>query len=186
MNEITTGSSRKSPMPAANGSCQPLRRVNYFPGQILAADDFQAEQDYLLEKHRRHNLRCHGFGVVQGLEVSVTRGNADWTVVVNPGFTIDRIGNELQLCAGVRLGLGATGSPVYVAIGFMEVPSEPVPVPGGPVADPAAAVVYRRIEEGSDVFLSANAGSPTLALARLVRRGQTWRLDRTFKVARTR
>jgi len=51
--------------------CSPLQRVNYFTGHLVTAKDFEAEQNYFLEKHRRHNLLCHGPGVVQGLQVSV-------------------------------------------------------------------------------------------------------------------
>jgi len=44
-----------------------LRRVNYFAGRLLTAEDFRAEQEYHREKSRRHNRRLHGSGVASGL-----------------------------------------------------------------------------------------------------------------------
>ncbi len=58
----------------------PVKRPHYFTGQILSADDFTAEQEYHIGKQRRHNLHCHGFGVVHGLKVSTLKKNARWTV----------------------------------------------------------------------------------------------------------
>ena len=39
----------------------PVKRPNYFTGQILSAEDFTAEQEYHKGKQRRHNLHCPGF-----------------------------------------------------------------------------------------------------------------------------
>jgi hypothetical protein len=62
-----------------------MERVRFFDGQLLTAADFEAEQKYHLEKRRLHNRMLHGFGVVDGLRVSVA-GGTDATVVVSPGF----------------------------------------------------------------------------------------------------
>jgi hypothetical protein len=44
------------------GLCEPpVKRPNYFTGQILSAEDFTAEQEYHKGKQRRRNLHCHGF-----------------------------------------------------------------------------------------------------------------------------
>jgi len=43
--------------------------VNYFPRQLLTADDMTADQQYFLNKLRRHNRYLHGWGVVCGLEI---------------------------------------------------------------------------------------------------------------------
>src|SRR5437867_782422 len=40
-----------------------LRRPNYFVGKLIDAADLQLEQEYHLEKHRRHNRHLHGFGI---------------------------------------------------------------------------------------------------------------------------
>jgi hypothetical protein len=56
----------------ARGGCAPIpefKRLNYFYGQMLGANDFRAEQDYFREKMKLHNRCLHGYGVVCGLKV---------------------------------------------------------------------------------------------------------------------
>ena len=77
----------------------PVRRMNYFAGQLLTPEDLQAEQDYHREMRYRHN-RLLGQGVVHGLDITVTGGS---TVAVSPGFAIDRCGRELVLPDEVAL-----------------------------------------------------------------------------------
>ncbi|MEO6784715.1 MAG: hypothetical protein ABI318_01175 [Chthoniobacteraceae bacterium] len=162
--------------------------MNYFNGQLLTADDFRAEQDYQRQKHRLHNLRFHGSGVVEGLGVSVARDGGAPVVIVSPGFALDPAGNEIQLCTEVRLRLGGLRTQLHVLIRFAERPADQVP----------ALLQPTRIEEGCEVLLSATAdppasspdpqghGSPAtvLPLARLVRGRGGWRVDRKFKTPR--
>ena len=187
-------SARKTVVP-----CQLMKRVNYFTGQLLSADDFTAEQDYHLEKHRRHNRLSHGFGVVQGLEVSVANNMADPTVIVDPGFAFDPFGNEIQLCSQVRLQLRVLRTPIYVMIRFTEKPADPVPTTPTPGGGEDGGVEYARVEEGCEVLLGPNASLPdsgsnprgkscstaVLPLARLIRKGKAWQVDRKFKTSRT-
>ena len=53
-----------------------MKRVRYFPGQLLSAADFETEQSYLRAKRRLHNRWLHGWGVVGGLTVSVGPNHA--------------------------------------------------------------------------------------------------------------
>src|SRR5215471_1568294 len=46
-----------------------LTRLRYFHGQMLAAGDLQAEQDYFKARLMLHNRCLHGFGTVCGLKV---------------------------------------------------------------------------------------------------------------------
>ena len=74
----------------------PLRN-NYFFGKMMDVGDFQVEQQYLVEKFRRHHARLHGSGVVCGLEV-LQHPNAACQprhVIVKPGMAIDCCGNEI-------------------------------------------------------------------------------------------
>lgn len=176
--------SRKLTTPISVAPCQPLKRLNYFFGQLLSAADLQAEQNYLLGKHRRHNLRCHGAGIVEGLQVSVSANNAGASVIVAPGFAIDPMGNEVELCAEAQLNLPAMGKPVYVVISYHENLTDPIPVLGSPDTNPADAVVYTRTEEAADILILSEVVSPAIALARLVGRGKTWRLDSRFQPLR--
>src|ERR1700730_3531227 len=46
-----------------------FRRLKYFFGQMLGAQDLQSEQDYFREKSKLHNRCLHGYGTVCGLLV---------------------------------------------------------------------------------------------------------------------
>src|SRR6266481_4772062 len=55
-----------------NGTClnvAEFRRLNYFYGQMLSAQDFQIEQNFFREKMKLHNRCLHGYGTVCGLLV---------------------------------------------------------------------------------------------------------------------
>src|SRR5882757_7751812 len=51
----------------ACASVPEFRRLKYFYGQMLSADDFNLEQAYFREKLKLHNRCLHGYGVVCGL-----------------------------------------------------------------------------------------------------------------------
>ncbi|MCK5712331.1 MAG: hypothetical protein KAI25_06425, partial [Hyphomicrobiaceae bacterium] len=59
------------------------KRMNYFDRQFLRANDFQDEQEYHIDRRRRHNRLLHKPGVAKGLEVTGEK-NAN-TVVVSAG-----------------------------------------------------------------------------------------------------
>jgi hypothetical protein len=169
-----------------------MKRLNYFTGQLLSADDFTAEQEYHRGKQRLHNVFCHGFGVVQGLKVSTMNENACWTVVVEPGFAIDRKGNEIQLCTRAKFRLPESHTAIWVGIRFSERFCKPVPMVSD--ATPLSSQPSR-VEEGCEVLLdavSAPQGSQAkrkglgaslniLPLAHLVRTGRAWHVDRKFR-----
>lgn len=92
--------------PASN-DCAPthllnLERPQYFAGQLLTAEDFSQEQTYLRERLRRHNRLLHGWGVVCGLSVEPAE---DWVVRVEPGYALDRNGDEIVIARTVRVNL---------------------------------------------------------------------------------
>lgn len=67
-----------------------LTRNRYFAGKVLTEQDFTAEQTYVREKVRLHNLNLHGWGIASGLKVSTTTDRKG--IVVSP-----RYGRELVL-----------------------------------------------------------------------------------------
>jgi len=174
-----------------------MKRPNYFTGQLLTADDFTAEQEYHRGKQRRHNLLFHGFGVVQGLEVSTGNENGGSTVVVEPGFAIDALGNEIELCTTVEFRLPKSQTAIQVGIRFSERFCKPVPTVSD--ARPLSSQPSR-VEEGCEVVLSPlsrqqgsrakeralGASMNILPLAHLVRTGRAWRVDRKFKAPHAR
>src|SRR6185369_2413707 len=84
------------------------KRVNYFEGKLLSADDFTAEQHYLIEKRYLHNRLLHGSGIVSGLAVSLSSDQSAPAVIVEPGIAVDRCGREMVLTSAVSLTLSGT------------------------------------------------------------------------------
>jgi len=72
-----------------------IKRLNYFEGQLLSAADLQAEQEYHVHQRRRGNRVALSPGVVEGLELSGTAGQQQFTV--SPGLALDQLGREIIL-----------------------------------------------------------------------------------------
>ena len=151
-----------------------MERVRFFDGQLLTAAEFEAEQRYHLEKRRLHNRMLHGFGVVDGLGVSV----ADGTVIVSPGFALDRRGNEIIVAGPVRIDLNVcTGDVYFVTIQYTETATDPVPNTNG-------GVEFSRVTENFALGIATedpdeSADTQQLSLARLVRQDGQWLVDET-------
>ncbi len=69
------------------------KRMNYFDGLFLDAEDFKVEQDYHLEMRRRHTSSLHAWGIASGLQLSFVAGESRVTVAA--GLAYDRRGREL-------------------------------------------------------------------------------------------
>ena len=154
-----------------------LTRNRYFLGKLMSVDDFQQEQSYLVAKHRRHNLRLHGIGIVRGLGVTVEprQPGEESAVVVSPGVAISPEGEELLVCEPVTV-VPCKGSPVcYVTLSFVERPSDPT-------VDGEAT----RIEETAGIAVSEDLPPGHLAIARLLRASGTWQTDPSLRPARAR
>lgn len=154
------------------------KRVRYFTGQLLSAADLQAEQDYTRDRLRRHNRWLHGWGVVGGLTVSVSRDE----VVVAPGLAIDGLGNEIELCEPAHRALPTSSRPCYLTVAFAERETDPV-------GDPP---VFSRVEEGWALAYEDKEpartppGPARIALARLLPARRGWRVDPRYRARRAR
>jgi hypothetical protein len=93
-----------------------IKRLHYFTGEFLLEDDFTEEQAYHLDMRRRHNRLSHGFGVVDGLAVTLVAGRQ---VQVGAGTAIDALGREIVLLQPATLTLDADGA-TSVAIAYGE------------------------------------------------------------------
>lgn len=113
---------------------------------VLGAEDLAAEQEYFLERQRRHNRYVHGWGVVSGLSVSIV----DDEVIVEAGMAIDCAGNEIFLESQVKCDLPVGASIVYVAIEYFETDVDPVPELNHDAAG-QAPISHSRILEGARV-----------------------------------
>jgi hypothetical protein len=172
-----------------------LKRVQYFAGQLLTAADFQAEQEYFRERLRRHNRCCHGWGVVCGLEISVTGAQ----LLIAPGLALDCQGNEVVLPVSATLYL-PTSPPEpaiqYVLIAPSEEPADSVPSLGEP-RHSQSPLVDSRVRESCLLTLAPDDPAPghvrrkgrcpacglahgvPLGLLRWTRR--RWRLDSRYR-----
>jgi hypothetical protein len=155
-----------------------MERVRFFDGQLLTAQDFQAEQEYQMESRRLHNRMLHGVGVAAGLAVSVDDGTGA-VVLVSPGFALDGNGNQILVEVPVRIDLGiCTGDVCFITIEFTETATDPVPgVIGG--------VEFSRMTEGYAVRVAMedpgeSTNAPHLGLARLTRVEGRWAVDQTY------
>jgi hypothetical protein len=76
-----------------------FQRINFFKGLFMKTKDWQAEQQYHMEKQRFHNKFLHTPGVLPdclgGLRVSVS--DTGDTLTVAPGYAIDGEGRDLYV-----------------------------------------------------------------------------------------
>ena len=101
-----------------------FKRVRFFSGQILSAQDFQVEQQYQLDKRRISNRYLHGSGIVGGLHVTVEDG----TVIVSPGFALDPMGNEIVIDRPTPVDTKPCANHVcYLFVRYTESGTDPVP-----------------------------------------------------------
>src|SRR5260370_5017802 len=122
-----------------------LERLNYFQGQLLSVSDLTAEQEYFLAKLRRHNRYLHGWGVVSGLRVTMANSSE---IVVEPGVAIDCFGNEIHLCAQLRLKIPKNSAVHFVVLQYAETETSPVPNALGSAPAIAGEPTFTRIREG--------------------------------------
>jgi hypothetical protein len=165
-----------------------FRRNHFFSGRMLTAADLEREQNYFRDKLKLHNRLLHGFGIVNGLEVSIRGGELH----INGGFAIDCEGNEIVVAERVTQALPATSldTCLYLTIHYREQLTDFTPTSG---SSSEAGV----IEEGFALeFESQNpnqnhkhahgrwraCGKPHgLVLARLRKSSGQWRIDRRLR-----
>lgn len=162
------------------------QRLNFFNGRLLSVADLRLEQNYHINKRRLHNRHLHGWGVVEGLEVSA-KGNK---VIVAPGFAIDCAGNEIILDSSVEIAIARGAHEFFVAVEYSEREVDPIPALGGD----EVPVRYAHIQEEAKVYLmdanpnmkhekyppgSSGCGKPhPIAIAHLHQAGKGWKLIR--------
>jgi hypothetical protein len=164
-------------------SFRSLKRVHYFHGKILSAEDFTDEQEYLLEKFRRHNRYLHGYGVVNGLEVFVSGNLSDgFKVVISPGYAIDPLGREIVIPALHQEAIALTEMEAYVCLHYRERETDPVSVVGK-VGDDEELFEPGRIEEFFEISFETihPCTEDGIQLARLKRKKVRWKLDKKFR-----
>lgn len=105
------------------------KRIKYFGGKLLTAEDLQTEQNYHVNKHRELTRAILGVGIVTGLAVSRSGSQ----VTVTPGTAVDSSGRLLELPAPCQFDLPSTTTAWDVYLGAADTPVDPIPdaEPGG-------------------------------------------------------
>jgi len=100
-----------------------ITRLNYFNSQFLVDTDFKDEQGYHVGMRRMHNLKLHGWGIADGLEVSYPGSGT--ALSVSAGAAIDAQGRELVLTAPASIDPGALalGATIWISIAYAEGPA---------------------------------------------------------------
>ncbi|MBW4631785.1 MAG: hypothetical protein KME30_07735 [Iphinoe sp. HA4291-MV1] len=115
------------------------KRLRYFNNQFLQEQDFIDEQNYHVDRQRRHNRLLHSAGVADGLDVTIT---GTTQVQVSPGTAIDGKGRQILVpqidSVDVKDSKGELfkqGQSVFLVMSYTEpeVESDPTTV-GGPGA----------------------------------------------------
>jgi hypothetical protein len=103
-----------------------VKRMNYYDGLFLKADDFILEQNYHLRLRRLHNRYLHSPGIVTGLQVKPGSGPK---VIVTEGMALNRtlvdgeeVSQEILLYQDYELDLSKykAGDNIYITIGYQE------------------------------------------------------------------
>ncbi len=148
-------------------------RVRYFSRQLITAEDMRAEQEYFLNKLRRHNRMLHGSGVVCGLEVSDASDSAHpQRVAVSCGYALTPLGDEVcvtklsyldvdtcGMTSGdpclpttsssvVTTSAGTTRGDVFVGVCYAECASRPVRVTAAGCGCGDSSCDYSRTADG--------------------------------------
>lgn len=126
-----------------------LKRLNYFHGQVLGIDELKTEQNYFLEKLRRHNRYLHGWGVVNGFDVSVRAT----TVVVEPGVAIDCTGNDILLADKWESPIPKKIEECFITLQYIEKLVDLVPTINVPGDVSGSGQACSRVEEGCQIEL---------------------------------
>jgi len=165
------------------GTSRGLIRNHFFAGRLLAVDDFETEQSYFVEKHRRHNRELHGAGIVDGLKVTVNAGSSQnaASITVSPGFAITPRGDEICVPEAVTCNIGISPSPCYVTVRYVDRFIDPTPTA---TLYPTNSALH--IVEGFVVTFEATLDEAAVPLARMKRKHAKWSVDQAFRPSRLR
>jgi hypothetical protein len=140
-----------------------LKRNNYFFGKLLTSADFQAEQNYFINKQRLINRMLFGIGVVSGLEVTADKSAG--VIRLSQGFALDGYGREIVLPKQMMCNLNQKCAPkeigkardLFVWVRYDENMTDPIPAAGD------AGTSFNMITEGLKIEVNwAPPGSSSI------------------------
>jgi hypothetical protein len=160
-------------MSAATSAIPDLKRIQFFTGQRLTAQDLTDVQDENRELRWLHNRSLHGWGIGIGYAVSGEAG--DTAVTISPGYAIDCLGRELILTESVTMTVPATAgvssggkvapATFFLTISYLDDPGQStvesrpgVCLPGGTVRLTEGPLIqwqqFKDIADGMNVILA--------------------------------
>jgi hypothetical protein len=164
-----------------------FERPHFFSGKLVTTDDLALEQEYFLEKLKRHNRSLHGFGIVSGLQVTTDSGR----IVVDAGMALDCQGNELVIQNVQTLSPPATKESrrtAYVNMRYAEdsVGAETIPeAEGSRIRESFEIVIGQENFNRGHRHVRARwlpCGEPhAITIAKLKHNSQGWRVDRRYR-----
>jgi len=165
-----------------------LARPRFFFGKLFTAEDLAQEQQYVLDKLKRHNRSLHGFGLVSGLKVTTKSGK----IAVDPGLALDCQGNEIVIGTIQVISPPSAAEnrgPAYVNIRYAEEQVDPVTTGGDVNASTIKESFEIQIEKENcnrghrhvrARWLACGA-LHSLTIAKLKPSSQGWRVDRSYR-----
>jgi hypothetical protein len=145
-----------------NNKLYPFERNRYYPGKMLTSADFQAEQNYHINKARFINGLMYGSGVVCGLGVFSLD---DQSVLIESGAAIDGHGREIIVDSSKVQKLSAiegfdtlTGDVARLFVRYKE--QEIHNVFSVNRREDEKEYEYNRISEGYELFLMDRENEP--------------------------
>lgn len=151
----------------------PRKRLRYFNGQFLQEQDFIDEQNYHIDRQRRHNRLLHTFGVAEGLVVKSI--NEPAKVEVTEGTAFDGQGRQIILSSDEQRIVSLNSFPnkkVLVVISYREPELESDPATVGDKQN------TRLLEQAVIQVLEADNNNQPVAVS-----GNTFPSDRYIRLA---
>jgi Domain of unknown function (DUF4159) len=103
-----------------------FRRVNPHPGMMIDADVWRDAHDYHRDQLGLHHLALHGWGIIEGLEVSVVEG-VENTLRIEAGYGIDPAGRFVIVPRSQNYQVTAREKQtVFLILQFRDVLADPV------------------------------------------------------------
>jgi hypothetical protein len=156
------------------------KRIDFFSGRFLDANDLSKEQQYFDARMRRHTLYAHGYGVVSGLQVEIISTASGPKLNISPGFVCDPKGHEVLVSQPVQWPMPAEGDVAYLYILWAERGIDFIPAPGN--LNEGNETVPSRFDEFAEFKYSVGRCPDGIALARLRKSRRIWKLDKRFHV----
>jgi hypothetical protein len=151
--------SENCPSPPIGHQARPYWRA----GSRLTAEACTLEQNFRLQKLRRHNRDLHGWGVLCGLWVVPAKDARNpWEIQICPGYAVGPHGDEIEVIQPARINvedylwfrpkiltaIAVIPTPAYVAIRYQNWTDDLTMVPNAPCTCGNPSYVDARIADG--------------------------------------